>query len=200
MGWFYPTALGETLMPVFGAVLPALCALARRDVEAHCTRIPAATALERESAEYADWREAMHHVDQIELALRRADGTVVPTTQISIQDTEALLELARHERLSPMEILDDDIGCTLFVDEDLDDEDLDDDAREAELEADLAIATEWEDERVMEDALFGLPEGSEMGRSQVFVQLADGAVPGRREPHHSRRCRGIPPRSPGRSR
>jgi hypothetical protein len=212
MGWFYPNALGETLMPVFGAVLPALCALARRDDEAHCTRVPAAAELGRESAEYADWREAMHHVDQIELELRRADGTVIPTTQISIRDMEALRELARHERASPMEILDDDVGCTPFVDEDLnveglddeelddeelddeelddeelddeelddeelDLEDLDDDASEAELEAALALAGEWEDLQAMHDGLFGLREGTEMGRYQIFVQLADGAIP-----------------------
>jgi hypothetical protein len=172
MGWFYPNALGETLMPVIGAVLSALRALARRDGDVHCTADSAAVDKWRESAEYADWREAMHHVEQLDLELRRADGTVVRTTQISIQDTEALLELARYERSAPSESPDDDIGCMR-----LDDELMDDEMPDDEIETDLVIPGEWENERVLDDWISPLHTEAEMGRYQIFVILdEDGAV------------------------
>lgn len=48
----------------------------------------------------AGWLEptehALAHVDVFELALRREDGTVVPTRFLAIQDTERLLALARE--------------------------------------------------------------------------------------------------------
>jgi hypothetical protein len=42
---------------------------------------------------FADLAEAFQHLQALELELRREDGSVVPTSDIGIQDTERLLEL-----------------------------------------------------------------------------------------------------------
>lgn len=172
-GWFFPNELGETLMPIVGAVLPAVSALKR--VERGTGTGAAATDAEvRQTSEFADWSEAMHRLAQLDLELRRADGTVVPTEQICLQDTEALHAFAAEEdETSPLLPWDDDLDVMHL--DDMTDEDAE---LAAEIEADLATLAEWDRESELAGST-SLDEGEpEMGRYQIFVLLLDeDAIP-----------------------
>jgi hypothetical protein len=50
----------------------------------------------RQTPEYADMLAAMEHERGLSLELRGPDGTVIPTEDIFIQDSEYLLSLADH--------------------------------------------------------------------------------------------------------
>jgi hypothetical protein len=101
-GWFYPNADGERVMPTIAAVLPAMRAYLHRDaVDAQGDSFvhPAMYG----STTFADLAEAFQHLRSLDLELRREDGSVVPTSDVGIQDTQQLLELAHQD--------DDDLGA-----------------------------------------------------------------------------------------
>ena len=77
-GWFHPNAEGERLLP---RILPPLAMRARLDRDAWS----------------GDLAEAAHHADAHPLTLHRADGSVVPTRMLGLQDTVQLLALAEWE-------------------------------------------------------------------------------------------------------
>ena len=110
-GWFYPNSYGEQVMPVIASVLPAMSAYLHGDVlgedgkprvRPHFIRSPLFAALE----------EALERVAALDLRLHHADGTLVPTEDVGIRDTEQLLALAD---LNPL--LDDDEGWSPEDDE-----------------------------------------------------------------------------------
>ena len=92
-GWFYPNAEGERVMPIVESALPAMREYLHRNAvdAAGNSLVQPATY---ESTEFADVAEAFQHLSSLDLELRREDGSVVPTSHIGIQDTEALLGLA----------------------------------------------------------------------------------------------------------
>jgi len=95
-GSFHPNAEGERLMSVIASVLPAMRAHLHRDevdAQGHSLVQPALHG----SALFADLAEAFQHLQSLDLELRREDGSVVPTTDIGIQDTHQLLELAAED-------------------------------------------------------------------------------------------------------
>lgn len=78
-GWFHPNGEGERLLP---RILPPLAALrARRDRDAWC----------------GDLAEAAHLAAMHPLTLHDADGAVVPTRPLGIQDMHQLLAVAEWE-------------------------------------------------------------------------------------------------------
>lgn len=91
-GWFHPNALGERVMPVIAAVLPAVC----RVVEA--SESTGGGAITR-TTEFSDLVESLQHVETLALQLRAEDGSIVPTDLLGLQDTERLLALANLERV-----------------------------------------------------------------------------------------------------
>jgi hypothetical protein len=99
-GWFHPNALGETLMPNIALLLPAMRAYVCRNVRDENGQ----SILEpnfRRSTLFADLAEAFHRMQALELTLHHADGTLIPTALVGIQDTEQLLELAECDDLHP---------------------------------------------------------------------------------------------------
>lgn len=95
-GWFHPNADGERVMPVIASVLPAMRAYLHRDkVDAAGNSLvhPAMYG----STAFADLAEAFQHLSSLDLELRREDGSVVPTSEIGIQDTEQLLARAEED-------------------------------------------------------------------------------------------------------
>jgi hypothetical protein len=123
-GWFYPNTDGERVMPTIAAVLPAMRAYLHRDaVDAQGDSFvhPAMHG----STTFADLAQAFQHLRSLDLELRRENGSVVPTSDIGIQDTEQLIAFAESD--------DDDVDITSW---DADDELLEF-ARELQLEADV---------------------------------------------------------------
>ena len=97
-GWFHPNAAGEQLMSVLTAVSVALRALHdhRCDPDFSLGE-PGIAPADRGAELQADVAESLHHLAALDLELRRADGSLVPTLDVSIQDTRALLEMAMLE-------------------------------------------------------------------------------------------------------
>lgn len=95
-GWFFPDEQAADVMVTLGAVLPATLAAHPKRGRSHDN--PAAARREfARSSEWADLAEALHRVDELDLELRCADGSVVPTESIAIQDTQSLLELVEAD-------------------------------------------------------------------------------------------------------
>jgi hypothetical protein len=182
-GWFHPNGEGERVMPVIASVLPAMRAYLHRDAVDALGGAIVQPALHG-STLFADLAEAFQHLQSLDLELRREDGSVVPTSDIGIQDTQQLLELAAEDLdLDDDLCLDDDLG----LDEDLD---LDDDlveTTEDELrrEGDLQLNAELTEEALgaCVDELFTdwTPddlEEPEFPRYQIHVFLLhDDAIP-----------------------
>jgi len=95
-GWFLPNERAADVMAALGAVLPATLAVHPKRGRTHDNPAVARRELAR-STEWADLAEALHRVDELDLELRCADGSVVPTESIEIQDTESLLELVEAD-------------------------------------------------------------------------------------------------------
>jgi len=129
-GWFHPNAEGERSMPVIAAPLPAMRAYLHRDQKDESGHSLVRPELHG-STLFADLAEALQHLQSLELELRREDGTVVPTTDIGIQDTHQLQELAAEtgsesEAESDVDEIDAEIGADSMFDADRsDDEALD---------------------------------------------------------------------------
>ena len=99
-GWFHPNTLGETLMPNIALLLPAMQAFVCRDLrDEHGQHVVQPTF--RSSSLFADLAEAFHRIAAMNLTLHRADGALIPTVQIGIQDTHQLLELSTWNDLIP---------------------------------------------------------------------------------------------------
>jgi hypothetical protein len=81
-GWFYPTALGDRLMPVATGVAPALRTMCM---------------IGRDPTAEADLQSAVDQEAALQLELRGPDGAVIATKDIGIVDTHYLLELARAD-------------------------------------------------------------------------------------------------------
>jgi hypothetical protein len=139
-GWFHPNPEGERSMSVIASVLPAMRAYLHRDaVDAQGDSFvqPALHG----STLFADLAEAFQHLRSLDLELRREDGTVVPTSDIGIQDTQQLLELAA--------LNDDDDAGNWDADDDLFEATERDLQREADVEPDAEV-TEQELEACVE--------------------------------------------------
>lgn len=95
-GWFIPNEQAVDIMDALGAVLPATLAAHPKLGRSHGNPAAARRGFAR-STEWADLAEALHRVDELDLELRRADGSIVPTESIGIQDTQSLLELAEAD-------------------------------------------------------------------------------------------------------
>jgi len=92
MGWFQPNEAGERAMPAITSALPAVRAFLRSDICAG-REGPIPRAELTKSTHHADLLEALHHVDALDLTLHHEDGTLIPTEDVGIQDTEQLLDL-----------------------------------------------------------------------------------------------------------
>lgn len=95
-GYFHPTAEGEPLMASIAAPLPAMRAWMMRDFVDEGGRSLVHPRMIG-SQIFADLAEAMQHAGSHALALHREDGTLVRTTAIGIQDTEAFREHVSFE-------------------------------------------------------------------------------------------------------
>jgi hypothetical protein len=158
MGDFYPSDVGETLMPVATGVSQAL-ADHRRAARNPCGDPKASTRVEnrddfRGTTESADIAAAMTHCESLQLELRRPDGSIVPTEWIHIQDTELLLALAEEAEEEfdfeePDPILGDPADLQLLKDMEHDAELLDEmmeaDAADARA-AGIHVPYEWEEQ------------------------------------------------------
>ena len=176
-GWFHPNAEGERLMPVIASVLPAMRAYLHRDVRG-ADGAPVVQPSLNGSTLFADLAEALQHVEALELALCGADGSVVPTELVGIQDTEQLLAMAELDDREPDAEADlaGDPLRDLFGDEldEMFEEELDEacwDALEVDLDSMLVDGRmdqprEWTPE----------DEPTEFPRYQVHVVLADGTT------------------------
>ncbi len=100
-GWFHPNAYGETLMPTVALVYPAMRAFIARDVRDENGRSLIQPDF-RTSTAFADLAEAYHRVAGLELTLHRPDGTLIPTSDVGIQDTEELRKLANWHETYPL--------------------------------------------------------------------------------------------------
>jgi hypothetical protein len=92
-GSFHPNAEGERVMPVIASVLPAMRAYLHRDA-VDALGDPIVQPALQGSKLFADLAEAFENLRSLDLELRREDGSVVPTSDIGIQDTQQLLEFA----------------------------------------------------------------------------------------------------------
>lgn len=95
-GWFFPNDQAADAMAALCAVLPATLAANPKLGRSHDNPAVARRQFAR-STEWADLAEALHRVHELDLELRCADGSIVPTESIGIQDTESLLELGEAD-------------------------------------------------------------------------------------------------------
>jgi hypothetical protein len=170
-GWFHPNIEGERLMPVIASVLPAMRAYLHRDAVDAAGESLVQPALNR-STLFADLAEAFQHLSSLDLELRREDGSVVPTSDIGIQDTHQLLELAE-------EVLDDVDALNWDADDELIESDFDlRDGPDVVSDADAVLqAIEQLDDPVADWTPDDQPE-STFPRYQIHVVLPLGdAIP-----------------------
>ena len=164
-GWFYPTSVGEPLMPEI--VDPLIGHYVRRD-GADPNQLASSDAYLRACKRVAAW----------DLRLRREDGSLVPTESVGIRDVEALLACYPDD-----ETWEEELDCPF---------DFDDDPSEAwkragEDERTAALRRDIEhDRKLIEEWMAELPEDDELAsetdealpRYQIFVLLSDPrAVP-----------------------
>src|SRR5262245_66588303 len=98
MGWFEPTEIGERLMPAMTFLGPYHDRISAEMADASLPSGDPLSAkrrktLAREALMYKHTDEAGLALEALQLELRNADGTVVATEHISVQDTEYLLAL-----------------------------------------------------------------------------------------------------------
>lgn len=113
MGDLITTEIGERLMPLATGAARACNAHARsvvRALDEDASPGGSRHDVDLGTTEYADLAEAFTHEESLELELRGADGLIVPTESIAIQDTHFLLELVREieEDESTLLLSDDD--------------------------------------------------------------------------------------------
>ena len=166
MGWFYPNADGQRLMPKVAAVHQALQACRRLHLRAARTRVLTPADLGT-TTEYAELAAAIAGVSALDLSLQLETGATVPTESIGLQDTEELLTMARldeEELVEPAWEADDPGGEELRA------------LLEAEVEAEAGEAWCAADDSPHADAWMTEPEPTDWSRYQVHVRLAPGIV------------------------
>jgi hypothetical protein len=95
-GWFHPNAEGERVVAIVGAVLPLLHASVRREVRDGRRAI--VLSVEVEGPELSpELAHALQEVAALELTLHRADGSLIPTEGLGIQDVEQLRSIYVEE-------------------------------------------------------------------------------------------------------
>jgi len=156
MGFLHPTADGDRLLPVASGVSPALTALSRAVRRRSDTEWEDLSGAERQErmrtlTEFADVAAAQAHCDALELELRRADGSVVPTEWIDVRDTEYLHELAlefeeedeRHDAIFGERPLDPELEAAVEHDLAVMEEMRGGDEPDLDLDLDAESETEW---------------------------------------------------------
>jgi len=92
-GWLHPNAEGERLLPrATTSVHDALFAL-RQHLGSSATHGSGDGTDLVASQAFADYAEALHHADALDLTLHLANGSLVPTETIGIQDCDRLVAL-----------------------------------------------------------------------------------------------------------
>lgn len=174
-GWFHPNELGEKLMPNIAQPCSAMRAFVCRDLrDEHGQHVVQPTF--RSSSLFADLAEAYHRIEEMELTLHRADGKLIPTVHIGIQDTQQLLDLTRWNDLDP--------ESDLTIDEEQWDEEVESalaDDFELELADDLELPSRgWQPSDDEEDDLDldaiienAYQRLADLPRYQVHVELVD---------------------------
>jgi len=171
-GDFFPTEFGETLMPIATGGPVAMKELVKAMRDAHCgsddtpasPRGRRATTPQITAAE-AELESAVKRRDALALELRRPDGSIVPTEDIDIRDTERFWNIEQD---------DDDLG---FGDDDIDDAFNDETEDESEIE--LAILHDLEIINEIRAARGFVPDepwGHEFPRYQILLRLLDDAA------------------------
>jgi len=176
-GWFVPNAEGERLMPLLAGPSPAILAYMRRgryDPSPDATGDPIVDEDVFRTTLLADYAESAQHRMALELELRRADGSVIPTAHIGLQDGEQLRLLGRLAMDDPepgYDRLDDELRVMM-------------EAEEGEpLGGDEELLAEWWDDLDDEPQANWSPElddpPSPPGeRYQIHVELLDpGSLP-----------------------
>lgn len=103
MGDFFPSQLGDQLMPILTGEGPALFALYEVAEDTERERPESARLGDwpdgvRQTTEYADAMSICDELESLDLQLRDPSGKVVKTESVSIRDTHRLIALARaHE-------------------------------------------------------------------------------------------------------
>jgi hypothetical protein len=167
MGDFFPTELGEKLMPAATGLSPAgieLGRISRAMDRSACDDTESGEAkLDRlrRTTEYADYAAAAARSEALDLELRGPDGSVIATEWIAIQDTEFLLSLAG-------EPFDDDWQSDYTQPFDPQQEA----ALEKAIEADRALLDEIQD-GLDENHAWDDPVDSGFPRYQIHVHLVD---------------------------
>jgi hypothetical protein len=164
-GWLAPAGDSDSLLERATETTPASFALGRllrasRDGDHH---VLSADEMRR-TQEFADFIAATTHQEGLELELRRADGSIVPTEWVDIRDTDAIVAIGRQ--------IEEDFRGTFPEFSSTGDEELDEEIREIEEEL---SSEEWKGVCDVGDAddLDGPPPPDR--RYQVQVMLIDGA-------------------------
>lgn len=171
MGWFEPTEIGERLLPTLTLLGPYHEAISREMADGS---LPSGEAIARgrrkdiarKALGHKLTRGAVAALEALRLELRDAEGNVIPTESIALQDTEYLVALG---------------GDIDEPDDDWDEIEMNDDSSDADvppdefssalielgIEEDLTFPDDWDvDSRDWEPC--------DLPRYQIFVDLIDG--------------------------
>jgi hypothetical protein len=149
-GYFFPTAFGETLIPIFNEPRRIIKALAEIREDSRSRDDPRRLALD------AAFEIACDREKALALELRDANGIVIPTEDVGIRDTDLTLELYPGDDLEF-----DDVVITP--------------EQQAEFERDMEELSEWAQDARRELELLGhrdvVDEEAPLPRFQVQVFL-----------------------------
>jgi hypothetical protein len=169
VGWFHPTPEGEKVMPIAVAMPPVVQAYVARARQLTGDELMVQSELDH-STEGADLSAAFHHLEALDLQLRREDGSVIPTEDIGVQDTHRLLELAReveHDEVDDWSDVSD-----LFLEPSESERQLEED-----IEHDLKVIEEmFSQGDGFRDWAIGKLDVDEFPRYQILVQLFDDSA------------------------
>lgn len=171
MGWLRPVPGAESL--VDDVALPSRDVLAFILLDDANANDEPAGPDPRQSTLFADYAESMQRQMAFALELRDADGAVVATSSVMIQDTERLRQLARIEDPPPGDADADEVP---FMMEMLDS------GLAQEIDRELGVPTAWWDE-ISGEADAGWSGDTDLARPgeryQVIVLLEDTEEPSR---------------------
>lgn len=166
-GDFHPTEFGETVMPIANGERVAMKEFAKvmrhvplgSDDESVAARKKYRASPQAKAAE-AECEAATERCNALALELRRADGSIVPTEDIDIRDTELLWDIEPD---------DDDLGFDEESDCEFEDEPEDDPSVLHDLEI-------IEEIRAARGVVPDEPSGHEFPRYQIMLRLLDDAA------------------------
>jgi hypothetical protein len=175
MGWFFPSAEAEALMPdIVDPLIGSYFQVSSKTAGEPLTL--------DEVARLAEFEKACERVASRDLHIRREDGSRIPTESVGIRDVEALLSCYRETDLFEDD-LDDD---TFFFDDDPSEawkrrdeveDDEAEDALRADIEHDMQLIDEWIEQRA-ERREWSLDDDEPLPRYQIIALLSDpSAVP-----------------------